>query len=175
MTGDPPTRKSELASQVWRHLFDFIIQTASHRSRVLGRYDLTPNDSRAIFALDAATGRTMGSLAEEWSCDASYATSVVDRLERRGLAARRSQPGDRRVKLVGLTALGTRTKRTLVRALYRPPAELLDLELPDLEALWLATGKLPLGPQRTDSVGSSKPQARPPSRVKHGGRSRAAR
>ena len=32
----------------------------------------------------------MGSLSEEWGCDASYATSVVDRLESRGLAERRA-------------------------------------------------------------------------------------
>jgi DNA-binding MarR family transcriptional regulator len=169
MTGDPPTGKSELASQVWQRLFDFIVQTASHRNRVLGRHDLTPNDSRAIFALDATAGRTMGSLAEEWGCDASYATSVIDRLERRGLAARRSQPGDRRVKLVGLTALGSRTKHTLVRALYRPPAELLALALADLEALWLATAKLPLGARPTRGIRSSKRRPRSRSRVRHTG------
>jgi DNA-binding MarR family transcriptional regulator len=169
MTGDLPTSKSELASQVWRRLFDFIVQTASHRNRVLGRHDLTPNDSRALFALDTTAGRTMGSLAEAWGCDASYATSVIDRLERRGLAARRNQPGDRRVKLVGLTALGSRTKRMLVRALYRPPAELLELEPADLEALWLATARLPLGAQPTRGIGSSKRPSRARPRVKRVG------
>jgi DNA-binding MarR family transcriptional regulator len=160
MIGDSPKGKAELAAQVWQRLFDFIIQTASQRNHILGSYDLTPNDSRAMFALDTPAGRTMGSLAEEWGCDASYATSVVDRLERRGLAARRSQPGDRRVKLVGLTARGARTKRTVARALYRPPAELLDLELPDLEALWLATAKLRVKPQSAGATRSSTRKAR---------------
>jgi DNA-binding MarR family transcriptional regulator len=142
MTREPPQRKPELARAVWQRLFDFIVETAAHRNRVLGRFGLTPNDSRALFALDGATGRTMGSLADEWGCDASYTTSVVDRLERRGLATRRDRPGDRRVKLVVLTPRGSRTKRSLRRALDRPPPELADLDVRDLVALWRATEKL---------------------------------
>jgi DNA-binding MarR family transcriptional regulator len=139
----PPANRTEFARDVWKRLFDFLISTASERNQVLGKHDLTPNDSRALFALDATEGRTMGSLAAEWACDASYATSVVDRLEDRGLATRRAQPGDRRVKLVVLTARGVRLRQTLERALYQPPRELLDLPAADLRALWLAAAKLP--------------------------------
>jgi DNA-binding MarR family transcriptional regulator len=141
MKGEPQT-KIALASAVWRRLFDFIIDTAAHRNRVLGRYDLTPNDARAVFALHESEGRTMGSLAEEWGCDASYATSVVDRLEHRGLARRRNQPGDRRVKLVVLTPDGAKTKHALTSELYRPPRELMQLGTADLKTLWHATAKL---------------------------------
>ena len=140
---EPPKTKPELAAQVWQRLFDFIIATAAERNRILGHHDLTPNDSRALFALDGKTGRSMGSLAEEWGCDASYATSVVDRLEHRGLAERRAQPGDRRVKLAILTAAGAKLRATLARELYKPPHELTDLATPDLRALWLAVAKLP--------------------------------
>lgn len=161
MSGDPPAATPELAAQVWQRLFDFIIHTAAHRNRILGSHGLTPNDSRALVALDTPDGRTMGSLAEEWGCDASYATSVIDRLERRGLATRRSQPGDRRVKLVKLTALGVRTKRTLTRALYRPPAELLAVARPDLEALWRATAKLATPPRPPGPAARTRPPDRP--------------
>ena len=140
---EPPKTKAELVAQVWKRLFDFIIATASERNRVLGTHDLTPNDSRALFALDAKVGRTMGSLAEEWSCDASYATSVVDRLEARGFAERRAQPGDRRVKLAQLTATGAKLRASLARELYLPPHELGELATSDLRALWLAVAKLP--------------------------------
>lgn len=145
MTPDsqPPASRAELARDVWKRLFDFLIATAAERNRVLGKHDLTPNDSRALFALHPAEGRTMGSLAAEWACDASYATSVIDRLETRGLAARLAKPGDRRVKLVVLTARGTRLRQTLARALYEPPRELLELGIPDLRALWLAAARLP--------------------------------
>jgi len=142
MAGDSST-KAALAAEVWQRMFAFLIDTEPHRSPVLGRHGLTPNDSRALFALDVAGGRTMGSLAEAWGCDASNATWVVDRLEKKGLAERRSLAGDRRVRLVGLTPLGIKTKAALSRDLDRPPPELLGLDRADLEALRSATRKLP--------------------------------
>jgi DNA-binding MarR family transcriptional regulator len=135
--------RAELAAEIWRRLFDFIIETAAERNRVLGRHDLTPNDSRTLFALDARLGRSMGSLAEEWGCDASYATSVVDRLERKGLVARSSSRDDRRVKLALLTPVGARLRETLARELYRPPAALAALPTADLRALAAAVDRLP--------------------------------
>jgi DNA-binding MarR family transcriptional regulator len=136
-------KREALAAEVWRRLFDFIIDTASERNRVLGRHELSPNDSRALFALDARAGRSMGSLAEEWGCDASYATSLIDRLETRGLVTRESATDDRRVKLARLTSAGASLRTTLARELYRPPASLEELSVADLRALWLAVDKLP--------------------------------
>jgi DNA-binding MarR family transcriptional regulator len=134
--------KNALAKEVWQRLFDFIIDTRPQRDKAIGQHDLTPNDSRALFTIDARDGRTMGALAEAWECDASNATWIVDRLEKRGLAERRAQPGDRRVKLVVLTPLGAKMKATLKEALYRPPRELLELDRTDLETLRRATTKL---------------------------------
>lgn len=134
--------RAALAAEVWQRLFDFIIETRAHREVALTRHGLTPNDSRALFTLDAAEGRTMRSLAEAWNCDASNATWVVDRLVRRGLAERRELPGDRRVKLVVLTPAGVKTRAALEEELYRPPPELLELDRTDLEALRNAAEKL---------------------------------
>ena len=85
----------------------------------------------------------MHSLAEAWTCDASNATWMIDRLEQRGLVERRPVAGDRRVKKVVLTPLGVETKAALREALYEPPPELLELSLADLEALRDALEKLP--------------------------------
>jgi MarR family transcriptional regulator, organic hydroperoxide resistance regulator len=134
--------KSSLAADVWRELFDFIIATADHRSRVLERLRLTPNDSRALGSLDPERGRTMRSLAEAWGCDASTATWIVDRLEKRGLVERRSAPTDRRVTLVALTARGVKTKARMVRGVYEPPPQLEQLTNDDLIALRDAAAKL---------------------------------
>src|SRR5215211_7841794 len=76
--------------------------------------------------------------------DASNATWIVDRLEERGLAERRTIPTDRRVKLVVLTAKGDRTRNEMIRTLFEPPPELLELDLADLEALRDAVARLPL-------------------------------
>ena len=141
MSSPRPT-KAVLAADAWRAIFDFIVATSAHRTHVLARLGLTPNDSRALFALDAEDGRSMRSLARTLECDASTATWIVDRLEGKGLAARRPHPTDRRVKLVVLTPAGARTKAEVLAGTYTPPPELLGLERGDLEALRDAASKL---------------------------------
>jgi DNA-binding MarR family transcriptional regulator len=86
----------------------------------------------------------MRQLADEWACDASNATFIVDRLEERSFAERRSVPTDRRVKLVVLTDLGERTRGRVLQRFLQPPEELLQLSRSDLEALRDAVAKLPL-------------------------------
>lgn len=127
--------KAARAGRVWQLMFDFLIGTAPRRTDVLGRFGLTPNDSRALGSLRQDAGRTMHALADEWRCDASNATWIVDRLERAGLAIRRDDPNDRRVKLVLLTAKGARVKRQVMEAFYTAPPELLALDSTDLAAL----------------------------------------
>jgi DNA-binding MarR family transcriptional regulator len=77
----------------------------------------------------------MRSLADGWQCDPSYATWVVDRLEKLGLAERRAFSHDRRVKLVLLTRKGEKTKADLLNEFHRPPSELTALDRKDLESL----------------------------------------
>jgi DNA-binding MarR family transcriptional regulator len=85
----------------------------------------------------------MRSLADEWECDASNATWIVDRLERSGLAERRTVARDRRVKLVVFTPKGAETKRELMEEFHSPPPELLALDRASLEALRRALERLP--------------------------------
>ena len=56
----------------------------------------------------------MRALADEWECDASNATWMVDRLEKLGLAERRAVAEDRRIKQVILTAKGLRVRTELL-------------------------------------------------------------
>src|SRR5258708_36206556 len=81
--------KKAAATAAWRHIFDYIVATASERVAVLERLGLTPAESRALISLDPKAGRSMRSLADEWSNDPSNATWLVHRLERRGAG----QPG----------------------------------------------------------------------------------
>jgi len=134
--------KSAVAAEAWREIFDFIIATSSERNRYIGESGLTPNDARALTSLTEKSGRTMGSLAEEWKCDASTATWIVDRLEAKGLVKRGAHATDRRVKLVLLTSKGARTRAEQMQRAYHPPRALLELDLPDLVALRDAAAKL---------------------------------
>ena len=132
----------KLAREVWGRMFDFLMRTAPDRHRSLGRRGLTPNDARALSSLEREAGRTMRDLAEQWECDASNATWIVDRLERFGLAERREVPTDRRVRQVVLTARGERVRAQLLEEFHTPPAELLQLSRKDLEVLARALEKL---------------------------------
>ena len=134
--------RSALAARVWRLMFDELMRSAPERSRSLSSRGLTPNDSRALHALDTGDGLPMRSLADAWECDPSNATWIVDRLEALGLAERRAAPADRRVKLVALTPKGQRTKAELMKEFYKPPMELAALDRADLEALHRILRKL---------------------------------
>jgi DNA-binding MarR family transcriptional regulator len=124
-----------LARRVWRAMFDLLIRTAPARTESLARRGLTPNDSRALFSLDPWSGRSMRSLADEWRCDPSNATWIVDHLEELGLARRQPPLHDRRVKLVVLTRKGQKTRTKLLEEFYQPPAEFDGLQRADLEVL----------------------------------------
>ena len=127
--------KAALAAEAWKRMFDFFMRTGVQRGRVLARMGLTPNDARALSALDVPGGRTMRSLADEWGCDASNATWIVDRLEERGFAERRAIAGDRRVKLVVLTAAGAKARQKVLEGMYEAPPELVALPRASLEVL----------------------------------------
>jgi DNA-binding MarR family transcriptional regulator len=130
-----PTSKTALAGEAWRELFDFFIGSRKERDPVIAQHQLTANDAKGLWSLSLTEGKTMGALAAEWTCDASNATWIVDRLEKRGLAERRAVAGDRRVKMVVLTPLGQKTRDAIMAAFYEPPDALLALSREELEAL----------------------------------------
>ena len=135
-----------LARRVWQALFDLLIRSAPVRTASLARRGLTPNDSRALFSLDPRTGRSMRSLADEWHCDPSNATFIVDRLEELGVARRQPLLHDKRVKLVVLTRKGEKTRTDLLQEFHQPPPEFDRLERAELEALERMLAKLTFAP-----------------------------
>lgn len=144
MVARTSSAKQDLAAEAWRPLARFFFDTVRHRQKVMSSEGLTPNDVRALMALAPSEGRTMSDLAEAWSCDASNATFIVDRLEERELAERRTVATDRRVKLVVLTARGAAIRGRILQRFFEPPPELLELSRADLEALREAAGRLPV-------------------------------
>jgi DNA-binding MarR family transcriptional regulator len=166
--GNPSNKQAE-ATEAWRRLFNFFISTRGYRDEVLERFGLTPNDSKALATLDPTHGKPMRALANVWGTDASNATWVVDRLERAGLAERRTIARDRRVKLVVLTARGVKTRDEILRAFHAPPPELLTLDRRDLRALGEILGKLaPDARGQEPSAGDDSPRIK---RRPGGGRS----
>jgi DNA-binding MarR family transcriptional regulator len=136
------SRKAALASQAWALMFDILMASTDTRARSLAQRGLTPNDARALWSLSAEERRPIGSLAQAWECDPSNVTFIIDRLERAGLADRRENPNDRRVKLIGLTAKGARIKEELMAEYRIPPPELQRLGEADLRTLMDILGKI---------------------------------
>ncbi len=116
-------------------MFDVLMASTATRGRSLAARELTPNDARALWSLSIEEQRRIGTLAEEWECDPSNATFIVDRLERAGLVDRRGSATDRRVKLVRLTVKGARIKEELMAEYRIPPPEVLQLDEADLRTL----------------------------------------
>jgi MarR family transcriptional regulator, organic hydroperoxide resistance regulator len=94
---------------------------------------LRPASYGALRVLDQP--RTMSEIANFLRCDNSNVTGIVDGLEARGLAERTASPGDRRVKLIALTAGGRRLRTRLMREARKPPAWLEGLSTDDQRAL----------------------------------------
>ena len=67
---------------------------------------LTGAEINALANLAGRPGSSVSELAAAAGAPPSTLTSVLDRLERRGLITRGSQPGDRRRVLIELTAAG---------------------------------------------------------------------
>src|SRR5438552_4365084 len=124
----PQSSKRAVAADVWRLMLETAMAQFGQASGILQEYGLTPGHLKLLMQIDEGEGRPMGALAQGLQCDASTMTWLVDRLEEKGFVERRMLPSDRRVKAVGLTALGAETKARLLERLYQPPAELLSLD-----------------------------------------------
>jgi DNA-binding MarR family transcriptional regulator len=107
---------------------------------------LTPSRLSALAIIAAGAPLRIGELAARMAVSTPTVSHIVDALDEQGLIARRNDPHDRRVCLVGispagrdlLTGLRTRTTGFLADQIGRLPAEqqeALAHALPALEAL----------------------------------------
>ncbi len=136
-------RVSDLSAgrDAWRSILELVGWGGNrppHFPAVARELEMTPKQFWSLIQLEPGEEKPMRALGESISCDASYTTDLVDRLEARGLLERRSSSSDRRVKLIALTAAGERCRERALELLYAPPAEfdrLGDEELATLARL----------------------------------------
>lgn len=117
-----PRRDKATRRPVAVHELAGLIMAANARMRasfedVCARHELTAQQARTLLALKQQA--PMRSLADHLRCDASNVTGIADRLEGRGLVRREAAEGDRRVKLLALTATGESVRDDLERAILR--------------------------------------------------------
>lgn len=124
---------SDPAVLAWRAMRSLVLDH-DRRSAVADAVGLSFIRVKALLQL-ADGARTMSELAAALSCDAPYATVVVDDLQRRELVSRSAHPQDRRVKVVTITAAGAEVATRARLLLEEPPAELRRLPAGDAELL----------------------------------------
>jgi DNA-binding MarR family transcriptional regulator len=127
--------KREIAAEAWRLMSEFSRMRWMEAAESLQQIGLTPGHLKLLLMIKPGHGLSMKMLAQEFACDASTMTWLVDRLEERGLVERVGMPGDRRVKMVVLTDRGASMRREAAEQLYEPPPELVALDRATLDRL----------------------------------------
>ena len=123
----PTRRPADPAVQAWALMQRFV--EAHHRRGELAEalgFRLGGGRGKILFQLRGGP-QTLGQLAQANRVDAPYATLIVDKLEAHGLVERRPHPGDRRRKLVTLTAAGQDAIATADDILLRAPSAIRNL------------------------------------------------
>lgn len=116
--GDGP---EPIEGEIVRGLFALVDNLKAHFDVVAAEVGLAPTQALALRHLDRPL--PMGRLAEALGCESSNVTALVDRLQARGLVERLPDPGDRRVRFIGLTPAGFELRKVLgARLLEGVPA-----------------------------------------------------
>jgi DNA-binding MarR family transcriptional regulator len=114
MKGTPP-------SDPWPLLVRLLFSQRASVPPLAAELQLSPAQCHVLHLIEPDRPLPMGRLAEALACEASNVTGLVDRLEARGLVERQPSAEDRRVKVLVLTAAGTRIRAVLVERLTAPP------------------------------------------------------
>ena len=123
------------ACRAWQLLMKFYFVQRRHLPGFAGELGLSQVQCHVLHLIEPGRPVPMSRLAEVLSCDASNVTGLVDRMEARGLLARRPSPGDRRVKVLVLTAQGARLRDQMLRHMTGQPLPLSSLTPDERRAL----------------------------------------
>ncbi len=116
-------------------MYELFKSTKPYLEAVATDFELTPQQLFALKNLSTERPMTMSELAQTLGCDASNVTSIVDRLEARGLVERRSSDHDRRVKALVMTVAGVALRERIHERMQQPPPALNNLSRADQDAL----------------------------------------
>ena len=123
--------------EAWLCIVQLFTDKETHRSFVEAAttFDLSPSMLRALLSLKAGEHIPMRTLVEEWHCDPSWVTSVVDELEGRGLVERRIDRVDRRAKTVTITDAGLKRRGEAQALIAVPPSAITTLSATEQRTL----------------------------------------
>ena len=124
-----------VADEAWQLITRLFLEQKERMSATASEMGLSIPVVMAFTRLDPADPRPMSELAESMRCDASYITSIVDRLEERGYVERRPAAHDRRVKELAVTEAGAAARHRAMAPLREAPESFRALSAGDQQAL----------------------------------------
>jgi DNA-binding MarR family transcriptional regulator len=140
MTANPPVRgtsgkrktgAADHGREAWILLLSLLRADQGPLLKIWAEFDLSSAQGELLCSLEPEKTAAMVSIARTLHCHDSNVTGLVDRLEQRGLIERRSDPKDRRVKLIALTKEGESLRRRLFERLYDPLPFIASLSVKD--------------------------------------------
>ncbi len=128
----PGFRFPSAAHELWALL---ILASAgpveARSSETAASLGLSPVSAWALIQLEPGKPMSQKELAERLHCSPSTVVDPTDRLEKRRLVVRRSNPSDRRINILEVTAAGKRVRKQLISRLFDPPEPLRRLAADD--------------------------------------------
>lgn len=121
-----PQRTDPLTLEVVDLIATVVARYHEEYEEAAANHQLTGAQAR-VLALLSREPLPMRHIAQQLKCEPSNITGIVDRLEARGLAERRPDPADRRIKLAAATDEGRETAARLRGALHFARAPLAGL------------------------------------------------
>jgi DNA-binding MarR family transcriptional regulator len=128
--------------EAWQLLVRLFFVQRANLPSLAAELELSPAQCHVLQLLEPGRPVPMGRLAQTLACDASNVTGLVDRLELRGLIRRGSSSEDRRVKVLELTAKGTRLRSLLLERIATPPTSLRKLSDQERQTLVQILGRM---------------------------------
>src|SRR5262249_52736696 len=115
-------RPIETQEELVSRLMELFARTLDHQDTCLQALELTPQQAKLIWRLQAGDTPSLKEAARRCGTDPSNLSSVVDQLSERGLMTSRPAQHDKRVRIVRLTGEGVRMRKKLLACLAGNPA-----------------------------------------------------
>jgi DNA-binding MarR family transcriptional regulator len=131
----PSTERLQLLHDADLVLLSIAERLRQHWATHAAAIGLSPAQVRALLTMTPGEAFPMRYLAARLDYDASNLSTLVDRLEHRGLVERRANPVDRRIRTLVLTEAGEKLRADFWHNLVEDPGPLAPLGDSELRAL----------------------------------------
>lgn len=127
----------DAGSEAWALVATLFLGDQSHDRfhDACAAIDVNPPALKMLLSMEPGVANPMRVFADKLRCDASWVTTLVDDLEKKGFVERRVQPTDRRVKAIVITKQGLAAQAKARKVLHKPPAAMTALSVAEQRQL----------------------------------------